>query len=126
EPRPLPNAATTGAGPSCDREGRAAGAGGCRGRIRRPEPHDAPIQANLRHDARPLDRAYASLRCARKSRQHSGPMRLSCEEGPSKGRATMAPQPGITSTSFFRADPTRFKTNYPTAHLSDSVDTSER
>src|SRR5262249_3132659 len=55
EPRPVPDAAPPGAGARRDRERAVTGAGRGRDRVRRPEPHDAAVQAHLRYDAGALD-----------------------------------------------------------------------
>jgi len=61
EPRPIPDAAPPGAGTGRDRERPITRASRRRGRLRRPKPHDAPVQANLRPDARPLDGSHSRL-----------------------------------------------------------------
>jgi AraC-like ligand binding domain len=53
--------APPGAGPSRDRERPAARPGRRPGWLRRPKPHDAAVQADLRHDAGPLAGPYSRL-----------------------------------------------------------------
>src|SRR5512142_2561557 len=55
EPRPLPDAAPPAARASRDRERAIARASRSRGRFRRPEPYDTPVQADLRTDAHPVE-----------------------------------------------------------------------